>query len=78
LIAIGLMSGTSLDGVDAVLVRIRPRGRTYTVDVLNFVTLPFEEPLLRRLHAALPPNSGSVQDVAELHHELGEAFARAA
>ena len=78
MIAIGLMSGTSLDGVDAVLVRIRPRGRTYTVDVLNFVTLPFEEPLLRRLHAALPPNSGSVQDVAELHHELGEAFARAA
>lgn len=78
MIAIGLMSGTSLDGVDAVLVRIRPRGRTYTVDLLNFVTAPFEESLHERLRAALPPHSGSVEGVAELHHDLGVAFAKAA
>lgn len=78
MIAIGLMSGTSLDGVDAVLVRIRPRGRTYAVDVLNFLTCPFDESLMRLLQAALPPNSGSVAGVAELHHDLGAAFAQAA
>jgi anhydro-N-acetylmuramic acid kinase len=77
-IAIGLMSGTSLDGVDAVLVRIRPHRRSYTVDVLNFVTCPFEDGLLGRLRAALPPNAGSVADVALLHHDLGVAFSRAA
>jgi anhydro-N-acetylmuramic acid kinase len=77
-IAIGLMSGTSLDGIDAVLVRIRPQRRSYAVDLLNFVTYPFEEALLERLRHALPPNSGSVADVAQLHHDLGMALAAAA
>lgn len=78
MIAIGLMSGTSLDGVDAALVRIRPQRRTYAIDLLNFVTIPFEETLLERLHASLPPRTGAVEDVALLHHELGAAFAQAA
>lgn len=78
MIAIGLMSGTSLDGVDAVLVRIRPRKRSYAIDLLNFVTCPFEERLLQRLRSALPPNTGSVAEAAELHHDLGVAFAQAA
>jgi anhydro-N-acetylmuramic acid kinase len=77
-IAIGLMSGTSLDGIDAALVRIRPRGNSYDVRLLNFETVPFEPALLHQLHAALPPNTGSVEAVADLHHELGIAFARAA
>jgi anhydro-N-acetylmuramic acid kinase len=78
MIAIGLMSGTSLDGIDAVLVRIRPRRRTYSVDLLNFVTCPFEDTLLQRLRGALPPNAGTVADLAQLHHDLGAAFAHAA
>ncbi len=78
MIAIGLMSGTSLDGVDAALVRIRPRGESYAVHLLNFVTHPFEPQVLEHLHAALPPNRGSVALLADLHNELGHAFARAA
>lgn len=78
MIAIGLMSGTSLDGVDAALIRIRPKRRSYSIDLLNFVTCPFEAGLSERLHAALPPNAGSVAAVAELHHDLGAAFAHAA
>lgn len=78
MIAIGLMSGTSLDGVDAALVRIRPQRRSYAIDLLNFLTFPFEPQLLQRLHAALPPNAGSVAALAELHHDLGAAFAHAA
>lgn len=78
MIAIGLMSGTSLDGIDAALVRIRPNRRSYAVDLLNFMTCPFEERLLQRLQAVLPPNAGSVAAVAELHHDLGLAFAQAA
>lgn len=78
MIAIGLMSGTSLDGVDAALVRIRPSKGTYAVDLLNFVTLPFEEELMGALRAALPPNAGTVAQLAELHREIGLAFAQAA
>ena len=78
MIAVGLMSGTSLDGIDAALVRIRPTAASYKVDLLNFLTHPFHPDLLERLHAALPPNSGNVAEMASLHHALGEAFADAA
>ena len=48
MIAVGLMSGTSLDGIDAALVRIVPRDAGYGIDLLNFVTMPFEGDLERR------------------------------
>jgi anhydro-N-acetylmuramic acid kinase len=77
-IAIGLMSGTSLDGIDAALVEIVPRDQGYALDLLHFGTYAFDDGLARALHAALPPNDGSVAVVAALHHALGEAFADAA
>jgi len=76
--AIGLMSGTSLDGIDAAFVEIVPRGDRYDVDLVRFATSPFDAPLRRALVAALPPNEGSVALVAALHHALGEALAAAA
>jgi anhydro-N-acetylmuramic acid kinase len=72
------MSGTSLDGIDAALVEIVPRGPRYAVELLRFATKPFEGELRRALAAALPPNEGSVSLVAALHRALGEAFAAAA
>ncbi|HTV92409.1 MAG TPA: anhydro-N-acetylmuramic acid kinase [Verrucomicrobiae bacterium] len=76
--AVGLMSGTSLDGIDAALVRIVPRNGGYAIDLLNFVTVPFEDDLDRRLRAALPPHDATASAIADLHRGLGAAFARAA
>jgi anhydro-N-acetylmuramic acid kinase len=76
--AIGLMSGTSLDGIDAALVEIVPQSDRYALELLRFQTLPFGTELRRALVAALPPNEGSVSLVAALHRALGEAFAVAA
>ncbi len=78
MLAAGLMSGTSLDGIDAALVRIRPRGATYELELVRFQTLPFDRALHDELLAALPPNAGSVAAVARLHHALGRAFGEAA
>ncbi|MBV8601572.1 MAG: anhydro-N-acetylmuramic acid kinase, partial [Candidatus Eremiobacteraeota bacterium] len=75
--ALGLMSGTSLDGVDAALVELRPRGESYAFELQRFVTIPFEDALRRRLENALPPQAGSVAATAELHADVGRAFARA-
>ena len=41
MIAVGLMSGTSLDGIDAARVALRARPRGYDVETLAFVTVPF-------------------------------------
>lgn len=78
MLAVGLMSGTSLDGVGAALVKVLPRGRGYAVELLGFETRPFEEELLDALRSALPPNDGSIAVVAALHHALGRAYAEAA
>ncbi len=78
MIAVGLMSGTSLDGIDAALVRLLPRGNGYAIELLRFQTLPFERDLAAELRAVLPPHRGSAEEVARLHHRLGEAFASAA
>jgi anhydro-N-acetylmuramic acid kinase len=78
MLAIGLMSGTSLDGVDAALARIVPSGAGYDVTLLRFETKPFESELREALLAVLPPNTGNVPAVADLHHQLGGAYARAA
>ena len=68
------MSGTSLDGIDAALVDVVPRGDRYSVSVVRFVSQPFTSRLRERLEAALPPERGSTAAVAQLHADLGAAF----
>jgi anhydro-N-acetylmuramic acid kinase len=77
-IAVGVMSGTSLDGIDAALVRIVARGNGYDVQLLRYQTIAMDGELKRALRDALPPSDGSVAVVAALHRALGEAFANAA
>jgi anhydro-N-acetylmuramic acid kinase len=76
--ALGLMSGTSLDGIDAALIEIAPTERGYVLRLQRFETHPFDDGVMRALVAALPPSDGSVSLVAALHRALGEAFASAA
>ncbi len=77
MIAIGLMSGTSLDGIDAALVRLTPSGERYALDLLGFTIVPFETSLLERLRDVLGPQPASLAALAALHRDLGLAFAHA-
>jgi anhydro-N-acetylmuramic acid kinase len=76
--AVGLMSGTSLDGIDAAYVDLTPRGRGYAFDVVRFATTPFTRETRARLSAALPPHAPSLAEIAALDAELGSAFGAAA
>ncbi len=73
---VGLMSGTSADGVDAALVDIRGVGHDLKVRLLAFHTLPYPAPFRARLLRAM--THGTVADVCHLNAALGEWFARAA
>jgi anhydro-N-acetylmuramic acid kinase len=77
-IAIGLMCGTSLDGIDAVRVAIAPRASGYAVETLAFTTQPFEPALRARILAAYPPAALPALALSALHADVGEAFGRAA
>ena len=67
---IGLMSGTSLDGIDAALITTDGKGWVETGPSL---TLPYDD----AMRAALRGIAGGVGDVAAVERRLTEAFAAA-
>ena len=40
---IGLMSGTSLDGLDIALCEISGNGKDTSINLLNFATIPYDD-----------------------------------
>jgi len=73
---VGLMSGTSADGIDAVVAEISGNGRGLRARVAAHVQTPFSPPLRRQiLDVCL---HGTVAGICELNFVLGEHFARAA
>lgn len=71
---VGLMSGSSCDGIDAALVRIKGTGRALVMKLIKHQTLPYPTSLRKRL---LDENL-SARDACILDFELGELFAEAA
>ena len=70
------MSGTSGDGIDAVLAEVAGSGRQLRARVLTHVHRPFSPAMRQRiLHLCL---HGTVSEICELNFVLGEQFARAA
>src|SRR2546428_9503532 len=73
---IGLMSGTSADGVDAALVDIRRTGHDLKIQRKAFRTSPCPTVFGERLVQAM--TGGTVEAVCHLNGVLGEWFSRAA
>lgn len=73
---VGLMSGTSGDGVDAALVDITGRDRTLKARTLAAHTLAYPRSLQQRILSASV--SGTVAEICHLNALLGEWFANAA
>ncbi|MFQ5709073.1 MAG: anhydro-N-acetylmuramic acid kinase [bacterium] len=75
--AVGLISGTSLDGVDAALVRIKNHGLATELELLHFITMPYPAPLKEKLLELSTPGQGSVDEICRVNVLLGEIFADA-
>lgn len=74
---VGLMSGTSADGIDAALVEVEGAGPGTRVRVLAFETLALDEGLRQGVFALFGEGT-SLDELCQLNVALGEAFARAA
>lgn len=73
---VGLMSGTSADGIDAVVARLNGAGRGLRAELIAHVHKKFSPAFRERvLNACL---HGTVAEICELNFVLGEHFARAA
>lgn len=72
----GLMSGTSLDGTDVVVMDVSgDAAERVSVEILGFRTIPHPPGLQERLRRAI--DSGTPRELARLHRDLGDVFARA-
>ncbi len=72
---IGLMSGTSADGIDAAVCRFRGCGRDTEWALLGWTTVPFTAAERERILAA---QHATAAECSALHFWLGERFAAAA
>ncbi len=75
---IGLMSGTSVDGVDAALVEIRGHGLDTQVELIGFHSHPFTSPVRERIFDLFQPETSSVDEICQMNFLIGENFAEAA
>jgi anhydro-N-acetylmuramic acid kinase len=76
---VGLMSGTSADGIDAAIIELRQKEEeAVSVSLLAFDTISFPVGLRDRILEISDPEHGRVDDICRMHFVLGELFAEAA
>ena len=73
---VGLMSGTSVDGISAAVVRFTPRDSGVDTELLSFQTVAYAAPQRDRLLHAMV--DGTAQEYCRLSFDLGEWLADAA
>ena len=77
MLAIGLMSGTSLDGVDTVLCELSGSMDQLQIKQLDFMTLPIEAELKERIRMVIQGENIHTQALCSLNFELGYVFSSA-
>ncbi len=81
MIVVGMMSGTSTDGIDAVVARVEePRAGTRApqFEILKHVSIAFEPAQRQEILACLRADTGTVDRICALNFDLGETYAKAA
>ena len=76
-LVVGLMSGTSADGIDAVLTRIMGFGNHTTVEQLGFYFQPFDNETRRAILDICGGESGGTREICLLSTHLGRLYAEA-
>jgi anhydro-N-acetylmuramic acid kinase len=75
---IGLISGTSVDGIDAALVEISGSNLDLSVNLLNGATYPYPENLRSQILSVCGGTSLTMAEFAQLDDAIAQEFARAA
>lgn len=73
----GLMSGTSLDGVDVVIAKLTGSGPALQIDQRAFVSMPYPPALRQCLLRNSRADTSSVRDLSQLNARLAGVYAEA-
>ncbi|MCH8014242.1 MAG: anhydro-N-acetylmuramic acid kinase, partial [Candidatus Dadabacteria bacterium] len=75
-LVIGLMSGTSKDGIDAALVKLQGKGLNTDIGLVKFICVEYEAEVRSRLDNL--SKVCSLKAISELNFVIGNEFAKAA
>ena len=75
--AVGLMSGTALDGIDAALVKISGFGMDTKVELIEFVNEEIPEEIKEEIRDCFSIDKSNVELICSLNFKLGYLFAEA-
>ena len=75
---VGMMSGTSVDGVDAALIELSREGGAPRVKLLAFENIPYPQGVRERVFELFRPETSTVDKIGYMNFLLGELYARAA
>ncbi len=75
---VGLISGTSADGIEAIVVSLRGAPPRLEWKLLAHASVPYATALRQQIFAAFRPETGTVDRICRLNFDLGDAFADAA
>ena len=76
-LVIGLMGGTSADGVDAALVQIDGYGSETKVKQMGYVSIPFEDAVRERILQIAQGDFGGSRELARMNVLLGQLYMEA-
>lgn len=76
-LAIGLMSGTCTDGIDAALIQIEGSYTNTNVQLLEFITIPYDLDLRTKLLQLSSGSFGGSYEISKMNFLLGNLFANA-
>jgi anhydro-N-acetylmuramic acid kinase len=77
-LVIGLMSGTSVDGIDAILLHLRGSGVRTKFEELAFLRYPYGNNVRHLILKNSVAETSSVEQITRLNFLVGELFAKAA
>ena len=77
-LVVGMMSGTSVDGVDAALVEISGSDDAPSVRLLAFENKPFPPAVREKIFQLFRPETAAVDKVGYMNFLLGEIYAQSA
>ncbi|MGQ0722588.1 MAG: anhydro-N-acetylmuramic acid kinase, partial [Candidatus Eiseniibacteriota bacterium] len=74
---LGLISGTSVDGIDAALAEIQGEGADLRLRQIAFATVPYADPVRKHILAVARGEPRSAAELCRLDHAVGDAFGAA-
>jgi anhydro-N-acetylmuramic acid kinase len=76
-LCVGLISGTSVDGIDAALVRIDGHAQQAKIDLIAFETFPYPAEVRAELLALYEDQTSAIARLSSMNVVIGELFAQA-